>query len=110
MSGSMMNILIIEDDNMVKKVLGHQLLDEGYTVSLASNGQEALELLEENRHIDVVVCDVLMPVLTGPTFLLKMKKFFPEKLPFIIIISVVKEGEEFLKKIDIEYDYFLKKP
>jgi two-component system, cell cycle sensor histidine kinase and response regulator CckA len=105
-----MNILIIDDDLMLRKALGHNLLEAGHTVSIASNGQEAIDLIEKNRNIDLIMVDVMMPVLTGPSFILMLKKYYPAKLPTIIIISGVKDGEEFLKKIDINFDHFLSKP
>lgn len=105
-----MNILVIEDDKFTRKLISHHLLEEGYTVSAAGNGQEALTLLNRNTAIDVIVVDVLMPELTGPSFLLSIKKYFPKKLPVIFVLSGVHDGEEFLKKLGTHYDYFLPKP
>jgi two-component system, cell cycle sensor histidine kinase and response regulator CckA len=105
-----MNILIIDDDLMLRKAVGHNLLEAGHTVSIASNGQEAIDMLEEGKRFELVMVDVMMPVLTGPSFILQLKKYFPNKLPTIVVISGVKDGEEFLKKIDIPFDHFLPKP
>jgi CheY-like chemotaxis protein len=105
-----MNILIIDDDLMVRKALGHNLLEAGHTVSITANGQEAIDLLEKNHNVDLILVDVMMPVLTGPSFILMLKKYYPGKLPAIFIISGVRNGEEFLKKIEINYDLFLSKP
>jgi CheY-like chemotaxis protein len=105
-----MNILIIEDDLMTRKALSHNLLEDGHTVSIAANGQEAISVIEKNRIIDLVICDVMMPVLTGPSFILMLKNYFPKKLPSVIIISGDKVGEDYLKKIEIPYDHFLSKP
>jgi len=105
-----MNILIIEDDQMLRRAIGHTLTETGHSVSNAANGQEAIENIEKNKDVDLIICDVLMPVLTGPTFLLMLKRYYPHGLPPILIISGVKEGEEFLKKIEIKYDHFLPKP
>lgn len=105
-----MNTLIIDDDVFLKKTLSFNLLELGHTVAIAGNGQEALNLIEKNRNFDLIFCDVMMPVLTGPSFLLMLKKYFPDGLPCIVIISGVRDGEEFLKKIDTHYDHFLKKP
>lgn len=105
-----MNTLIIDDDIFLKKALSFNLLELGHVIAVASDGQEAISLIEENKNFDIIFCDVMMPVLTGPAFLLMLKKYYPKKLPCIIIISGVKDGEEFLKNIDIEYDYFVKKP
>lgn len=105
-----MNTLIIDDDIFLKKALSFNLLELGHAVALASDGQEAIQVIEKDKNFDLIFCDVMMPVLTGPAFLLMLKKYFPMKLPCIVIISGVKEGEEFLKKADIQYDYFVKKP
>jgi CheY-like chemotaxis protein len=105
-----MNILIIEDDVLVRKALSHSLLEAGHTVSIAANGQEAIAVIERNKMIDLVICDVMMPVLTGPSFILQLKNFFPKKQPQVIIISGDKVGEEYLKKIEIPYDHFISKP
>ncbi|HOZ86256.1 MAG TPA: response regulator [Bacteroidia bacterium] len=105
-----MNILIIDDDIFVKKALSFNLLEDGHSVTLAGNGEEAIALIEKNQNFDLIFCDVMMPVLTGPTFLLMLKKYFPFGLPAIVIISGVKDGEDFLHKIEINYDFFIKKP
>lgn len=105
-----MNILVIEDDHMLRRALGHYLLDIGHTVSSCSNGQEALELLKKNNHIDVIVVDVLMPVLSGASFILMLKRLFPKGLPRIIIISAVREGESFVRQLDIPFDHYIQKP
>ena len=105
-----MNILIIEDDLLVRKALGHTLLEAGHTVSAAANGQEAIAMIEKNRVIDLVICDVMMPVLTGPSFILQLKNYFPKNMPKVIIISGDKVGEDYLKKLEIPYDHFLAKP
>lgn len=105
-----MKTLIIDDDLFLKKALSFNLLELGHAVTLAGDGQEAIDLIETNKNFDLIFCDVMMPVLTGPAFLLMLKKYFPKKLPCIVIISGVNDGEAFLKTIDIQYDYFVKKP
>jgi CheY-like chemotaxis protein len=105
-----MNILIIEDDLMVRKALSHTLLEKGHTISIAVNGHEAIAAVEKNSNIDLIICDVMMPVLTGPTFLLKLKSYFPKINPAIVIISGDKVSDDFLRKLEIPFDFFLSKP
>lgn len=105
-----MNILVVEDDNLLRRSLGHYLVDTGHTVSVCANGQEALEHLEQNRQVDVLIIDVLMPVLSGASLIILMKKLFPEGLPYIILISAVKEGESFVKQLEVTYDHYMQKP
>ena len=104
-----MKTLIIDNDISLKKALSFNLLELGHMVAIASNGREAVHLLERNQNFDLIFCDVMMPELTGPAFLLMLKKYFPKQLPCIVIISGLTNGEEFLNKIDVQYDYFVKK-
>lgn len=105
-----MNILVVEDDPMVRRALGHYLLDIGHMVSTCCNGQEALDFLKENRNIDLVIVDMIMPVLSGASLIILMQKYFPLGLPHIVVMSAVKGGEDFVKQIGIPYDHFVRKP
>ena len=105
-----MNILIIEDDKMLRMALSHHFLEEGHMISAASNGKQALDLVEQTSHLDLIICDVLLPEISGPTFILMLKQKFPKKVPALIVISAVKDGENFLKSLGIPYDHFLPKP
>jgi DNA-binding response OmpR family regulator len=105
-----MNVLIIEDDLLLRRLMGHSLLESGHHVSSTANGQEALNVIANNSTIDLIICDVMMPVVSGPGFLLQLKSHFPKGLPKILIISAIKDGESFLKKLEVQYDYFLQKP
>lgn len=95
---------------MMQTALCYKLVELGHSVSITSNGQEAIELIGNNRKVDLVICDVMMPVLTGPSVILMLKNYFRQQLPFIVVISGVKEGEAFLRKLEIGYDHFLPKP
>jgi DNA-binding response OmpR family regulator len=105
-----MNILVIEDDHMMKRAIGHYLLDIGHMVSTCSNGQEALDLIKDNPHFDVLVVDVVMPVMSGASLLLMVRKYFRDGMPRIVIVSAVKEGETFVKQLDVPYDHYFQKP
>ncbi|MES2904282.1 MAG: response regulator [Pseudomonadota bacterium] len=61
-----MNILLVDDDDAVRTVLGEQLADLGANVRLASSGEEALRLLETGSNdLDVILSDFAMPGLNG---------------------------------------------
>ncbi len=105
-----MNILIIDDDVFVQKALGFNLSELGHSVTTAGDGLKAIEVMEKKQDFDIIFCDVMMPVLTGPGFLLMLKNYFPNVLPAIVVVSGIKDGESFLKKIDTKFDYFVKKP
>ena len=63
----MFNILVVEDDPIQRRLMKAVLGRAGYTVHIASNGREGLELLDE-QHVDLVVLDVMMPEMDGYEF------------------------------------------
>jgi DNA-binding response OmpR family regulator len=105
-----MNILLIDDDSFTRKVVSYNLLESGYNVTTAANGEEAVKQVENGTHFDIVMLDLLMPQLSGPSFLLRVKRSFREHPPTIIIVSGLHNGEDFLHKLGTEYDHFIPKP
>jgi PAS domain S-box-containing protein len=58
-------ILVVDDEDLVRSVLVRSLEDEGYVVLQARDGREALERLAEHDRVDLVVSDLVMPVMSG---------------------------------------------
>ena len=63
----MPQILVVEDDAAIRALVSEVLRDDGYDVSEASNGVEALEYVD-GHHPDLIVLDLMMPVMDGWTF------------------------------------------
>ncbi len=102
-------ILLVEDEEGLRSLNARGLRSRGYTVVEASNGIEALEALEErNGAIDLVVSDVVMPEMDGPTLLRKMRG----KNPDLKIIFVSGYAEDaFAKSLEENEKFdFLAKP
>ncbi len=59
------SILFVEDDAAIRDVYAELLRSEGYVVSLAANGEEAMRLLTDGDRPCLIVIDLLMPVLDG---------------------------------------------
>lgn len=69
-SGNRGNLLLVVDDSLtLRQTLTKALNKFGYQVVQAQNGQEAIDILQQNSHIKLVVCDVEMPHLNGFEFL-----------------------------------------
>lgn len=62
-------ILVVDDDDAIRETLGGVLASEGYEVALAENGQRALEAVRRGDRPDLVVLDLMMPVMSGWEFL-----------------------------------------
>jgi two-component system, cell cycle sensor histidine kinase and response regulator CckA len=72
-------ILLVEDEEGLRGLNARGLASRGYTVLEAGNGVEALEVLErQDGHVDLVVSDVVMPEMDGPTLLKEMRKRNPD--------------------------------
>ena len=88
-------ILLVEDEEGLRSLNARGLRSRGYSVVEASNGIEALEVLEEkNGAVDLVVSDVVMPEMDGPTLLKSMR----EKNPDLKIIFVSGYAEDAFEK------------
>jgi len=66
-------ILVVDDESGIRFLLSEVLINKGFEVSLASDGQESLDKLEQD-HFDLVVTDINMPRLDGVSMLKRMKK------------------------------------
>ncbi|MFT7385909.1 MAG: two-component system nitrogen regulation response regulator NtrX [Nonlabens sp.] len=81
----MANILLIEDESAIRRVLGKILTEENkdYVVTEAVDGLEGIELIRDNDY-DLVLCDIKMPKMDGVEVLEAMKKIKPE-IPIVMI-------------------------
>ncbi len=68
------SILLVEDDDFIRQEISEALEDEGYQVSTAAHGKEALAILAEGARPSVVLLDLMMPVMNGWEFLKAFKK------------------------------------
>jgi two-component system, cell cycle sensor histidine kinase and response regulator CckA len=78
-------ILLVEDEEGLRALNARGLVSRGYTVLEAGNGVEAMKVLEDRAgYIDLVVSDVVMPEMDGPTLLREMRKRNPDlKIIFV---------------------------
>jgi two-component system cell cycle sensor histidine kinase/response regulator CckA len=100
-------ILLVEDEAMVRAVAERALARQGYTVLTAENGEAALELLEKSDKPDLLISDVVMPTMDGPTMVRHARKKYPDLK--IIFMSGYAE-EQLRRSIDLDNVAFLPKP
>jgi CheY-like chemotaxis protein len=78
-------VLVVDDDPDIRDTIAEVLSDEGYPVELASNGREALAVLETDRaKPGLILLDLMMPVLDGWGFMAEL-----QKMPRLAAIPVV---------------------
>jgi two-component system cell cycle sensor histidine kinase/response regulator CckA len=96
-------ILLVEDEEGLRALNARGLVSRGYTVLEAANGVEAMAVLEKNGGaVDLVVSDVVMPEMDGPTLLKEMRQRNPE----LKIIFVSGYAEEAFQKHLPEHGQF----
>jgi two-component system cell cycle sensor histidine kinase/response regulator CckA len=100
-------VLLVEDEPMVRTVAERALTRHGYQVLTANNGEEALEIVEKGEEIALLISDVVMPVMDGPTMVREARKTRPD-LPILFMSGYAEE--QLRKSIDIANVAFLPKP
>jgi two-component system, cell cycle sensor histidine kinase and response regulator CckA len=100
-------ILLVEDEAMVRAVAERALTRQGYKVVTAGNGEEALECLDGGETFDLLISDVVMPTMDGPTLVRQARQTYPD-LPILFMSGYAEE--QLRKSIDIERVAFLPKP
>lgn len=103
----MSRILIVEDEKQISKVMKLYLEKEGYTVTIASDGKIAEELIENNSY-DLVILDIMMPYKDG-WYLLKKIKSINNKIQ-VIITSARGEEEDRIFGLELGADDYMVKP
>jgi two-component system cell cycle sensor histidine kinase/response regulator CckA len=101
-------ILLVEDEAMVRAVAERALTRKGYEVLTAANGEEALAVLDSlPEGVDLLISDVVMPMMDGPTLVGHARERFPDLR--IIFMSGYAE-EQLRRSIDVAGVAFLAKP
>jgi DNA-binding response OmpR family regulator len=103
----MTSVLVVEDDAHMQEMVLFVLSREGYRVRGAVNGREALAEMEKSP-ADLVVLDVMMPVMDGWDLCRELRRLNPE-LP-IIMITAKHETSQKVKGFDLGADDYLVKP
>ncbi|WP_310466963.1 ATP-binding protein [Sphingomonas sp.] len=100
-------VLLVEDEPMVRTVAERALVRHGYTVITATNGEEALEVLGRGGDIALLITDVVMPAMDGPTMVREARLSRPD-LPILFMSGYAEE--QLRNSIDIDNVAFLPKP
>lgn len=101
-----MTILVVDDEALLVKGIRFNLKSDGYDVITGSNGQEAVELTK-SENPDLVVLDVMMPVMDGLTACSRIREF--SDVP-IIMLTAKSEDTDKLMGFDCGADDYMTKP
>ena len=102
-------ILVVDDNEMNRDMLGRRLERQGHTVMEAENGRKALEVLESVK-VDLVLLDILMPELDGMQTLEMLKAHKTNRYTPVIMLSALDELDKVVRCIEIGAEDYLPKP
>lgn len=100
-------VLLVEDEDMVRAVAERALSRAGFTVTAASDGEEGLAAIANAGPFDLVLSDVVMPGMDGPTMVKALRKQHPD-MPIVFMSGYAEE--QLRKEIDIDNMHFIPKP
>lgn len=102
-------VLLVEDEDAVRLFASRALKNKGYAVIEAKNGEKAMEAIElSGRRLDLLITDVMMPAMDGPTLVKAVREKFPDLK--VIFISGYAE-DTFREKVENDTAiHFLPKP
>ena len=99
-------ILVVDDEKMIVKGIRYSLLQDGYEVDTAYDGEEALQKAQQNQY-DMILLDVMLPKHSGLEVLQQIREF--SSVPVIMLTA---KGEDMDKILGLDYgaDDYITKP
>jgi two-component system, cell cycle response regulator len=107
---SLGRILVVDDNQVNRRVLTRSLNQEGYTVVTAADGREAVERLRQPSSFDVVLLDIVMPEVDGYEVLRQIKGDEALQHIPVIMITAVDELDSIVRCIELGATDYLPKP
>ena len=100
-------ILVIDDESRMRKLVRDFLTKKGYAVLEAGNGEEAMEIFYEDKEIDLLILDVMMPKMDGWEVCRTIRKY--SQVPIIMLTARGEEQDE-LQGFSLGVDEYISKP
>ena len=101
-------ILVVDDESRMRKLIKDFLMQKGYSILEAADGEEALKVFEENESkINLILLDVMMPKLDGWSVLRQIRQ--TSKVPIIMLTARGEEQDE-LFGFELGVDEYISKP
>lgn len=100
-------ILIVEDEESLRFVYSEYLTSEGFEVLQAEDGERALELVDENKDLDMILLDLMIPKIDGIKVLQKLKSDSATKDIKVYLMTVLAKDTTIEKAFDMGADGYL---
>jgi DNA-binding response OmpR family regulator len=108
-AGKKYRIMIVEDDSDLQ-ILLKNILHKEYEVTIADNGLEALKVLESQTLPDLIIADIMMPILDGLTMVDAIKKHRDTKNIPVIFLTAKSTPKDVIDGISAGAKYYITKP
>lgn len=102
-----MNVLVVEDDKEINRLIRDYLSDNNYSTISAENGLDAVRIIRDDNEIDLVILDLMLPFQSGDMVLQKVREF--SDIP-IIIVSAKSMVQSKIDAIRMGADDYITKP
>lgn len=100
-------ILVVDDEENAREALSKILAYDGYEVSSAANGVEALNYLR-SKVVELIITDINMPEMNGLTFLRELNRSYPDSN--VIMLTAYGEVESYLEAMNLGAFEYINKP
>lgn len=102
-------ILVVDDEEVIRKFLRIHLAKLGYEVKEAADGEQAMEQLRK-EDFDLLICDVVMPKKDGWEVIKEVKSNPKTKEMPVIVLTARNEDSDMFKGYDLGANYYMTKP
>ncbi len=102
-------ILVVEDDKFTGRMMELQFKKHGYSIHVATNGEEAMELLREHP-FDLVLSDVMMPRVSGLELLRKIRESYSKEVLPVILLTAMESSPKMGEALRLGASDFFTKP
>lgn len=103
------NVLIIDDEEMIRVVLSNILTDENYTVHTADGADQAFELLKK-QEFDLVLSDVMMPGVSGFDILKHIRMEYTQSQLPVVMVTAIGRSEDVVEALELGANDYVTKP
>jgi CheY-like chemotaxis protein len=102
--------ILLAEDNIINMMIAKKFLeDKKATLKTVENGQEALEYLQNEPNVDLILLDLEMPVMDGYTAVVEMRKRYPD-VPVIAFTAALMDQEMLQRLLDLGFLDCILKP
>ena len=102
-----LQILVVDDESRMRKLVKDFLLKKDFEVLEAADGEEAVDIFFENKDIDLIILDIMMPKMDGWEVCKEIRQY--SKVPIIMLTAETDERDE-LQGFDLGVDEYIAKP